>query len=524
MAERAETQKRSIFFGNGFNYRFLIILLFVAISVSGISFSLYLFLISNNMYTFVIAAVFFILSLVASVFNIYAAYLYYRSYFYNDYLNRISRGLKPINRYPKVAVIVPIRNENPDIVKRTLSSLMLMNYPKDKIRIYVSDSSSDMDAVDKIRDFCKSNGLTYIYGENRKGKAGNLNRAMEALKDERYVAIFDYDERLVDRNFLIDLIPYFDDKMVAYVQTEKAYDKGNLFTESIDLFDKFFFKFIEPARAMNNTAIYAGSCGLISRSVLNEMGGFPEYVIEDTFFSFDAHSKGYKGLYIPKVYALGIQLKTFSALSKQQWRYNFGDTEFIGYFVAKRKYMKERNMLDHMDYIMHGLGLSYISVILICFTVVSILIVFSTLSYTHISLGYLLNLNNITLDLEILGSGALFLSVFAPVVLSKIYFGSFKKGFMLFALNYALAITRAKAVIAVILRKNPFTYWRREARVRKNDAYFSLISTKVELLFAGLIFAFSYIAISTDNLIGGAWLIWYGIMYIFATIFVYRYG
>lgn len=524
MADGAQKERKSIFFGNGFNYRFVVILLFIAISISGISFSVYLFLRSNNLYTFSIAIIFFVLSIVASTFNIYAAYLYYKSYFYKDYLKRISRGLNEIKSYPRVGIIVPIKNEDPSIVKRTLTSLMRMNYPNDRIRLCVSDSSSDTDKIEAVKSFCKSNGILYIHGESKNGKAGNLNRALRALRYERYVAIFDYDERLVNRNFIKDLIPYFDDRDVAYVQTEKAYSRGNLFTESIDLFDKFFFNFIEPARAMNNTAIYAGSCGLIRKSVLDEMGGFPEYVIEDTFFSFDAHSKGYKGLYIPKVYAKGIQLRTFSALSKQQWRYNFGDTEFIKYFISKRKYMKERNMLDHMDYIMHGLGLSYISVILICFTVVSILIVFSTLSYAHLPIFYSINPGNITLDLEFLGSGALFISILAPVILSKIYFGSFKKGFMLFALNYALAITRAKAVIAVILRKNPFAYWKRDTNVRKNDPYFSLVSTKTELLFAGVIFAFSYIAISTENIIGGVWLAWYGIMYVLATVFVYKYG
>ena len=37
-------------------------------------------------------------------------------------------------------------------------------------------------------------------------------------------------------------------------------------SDSINLFDAFFFKFIQPARAFNNTAIFSGSCGIIRRS------------------------------------------------------------------------------------------------------------------------------------------------------------------------------------------------------------------------------------------------------------------
>ena len=43
-------------------------------------------------------------------------------------------------------------------------------------------------------------------------------------------------------------------------------------------------------------------------------------VIEDTFFSFESDEKNFRSLYIPKVYALGRPLATFTALVKQQKR------------------------------------------------------------------------------------------------------------------------------------------------------------------------------------------------------------
>ena len=49
----------------------------------------------------------------------------------------------------------------------------------------------------------------------------------------------------------------------------------------------------------------------------------------------------YKGLYVPKVYAYGRPMTTFSSIIKQQWRYNYGDTQFLMYFVGNRGIKKK---------------------------------------------------------------------------------------------------------------------------------------------------------------------------------------
>lgn len=514
--------KKSRFFGMGFTYRLFAMILFIILSISGIAFSLYLFMISQTLYMYIIAVAFFILSIITGFFNSYAAYLYYKSYFYVDYLNNLGKGLKPIQKYPTVGIIVPIKNEDPKIVKRTLLSILKMEYPKNKIKLYLVEGGRNRDSINMMKEFCKSNNIKYMNKKTEYGKAGGLNYALKASKEE-YIAVFDYDECLTNRRFLLDLLPYFKDPKLAFVQTEKTYTKGNLFVNTISLFDEFFYKFIEPARALNNTAVYAGSCGLIRKSVLDKTKGFPKFVIEDTFFSFEAIKLGYKSLYIPKVYAVGIPIKSFTALSRQQWRYNFGDTEFVGYFLGRRKYLRS-SWISHMDYIMHGFGLNYISIILVCFSIISILIVFSAVPFATLSLNHILKPGNISTDLELFGTLALFLSIVAPIILTKMYFKSFKKGIMVFALNYSLAIIRTGAAISALIGENPFTHWKRGGRTEKNSIRLTFSAAKIELSFSGVILFLSYIALSTQNVIGAIWLAWYGIMYMFTAVFVYKYG
>jgi len=509
-------------FGGGFTLRAVTIIIFVSLLVTGMFFSIYLFYIANSLYMLVVAAGFGALSIFAGFFNFYASILYYRSYFYDGYLDKIRKGLKKPKVWPSVAIIMPVYNENPKTVESTFRTLLKMRYPKERLAYYVLDDSTKPETANEIKSFAKSHGIRYIHRMDRRGfKAGAFNNMLK-YSNEKFIAIFDYDERLVNRNFLLDIMPYFGDAKLSYVQTEKTCRKiNNLFSDSVTLFDAFFFKFIEPARALNNTAIFAGSCGVIRRSALDGVGGFPEYVIEDTFFSFESDMNDYKSLYIPRVYALGEPVKSFTELARQQWRYNYGDTQFIGYFLSNNKKSK-LSPLSNMDYITHGFGLNYISVTLILFTIISIFLAFSAIP--NLTLEQILDVKFIFTDLEYFGAIALTLSIVTPVLLTKIYFNSVKKGIMLFILNFALAFVRTKAAIAAVFKRDPAMHWNRYVGTNKNKLFYALSNSAVEVVFSCAVIVLSIVATVTNHSSGGIWLVGYGVMYMFATILLYKYG
>ncbi|MEM3020571.1 MAG: glycosyltransferase [Candidatus Micrarchaeaceae archaeon] len=507
-----------------FSVRIITVAIFVVMAVAGIGFSAYLIYISHSLYMYILAILFTILSVVSGFFNIFASAFYYRSYFYDRYLSRLKSSTRPLKRMPEVAVIVPLYNEEVESVERNVLRLFDLNYPSKLLHIYIADDSTDVEKANVISKFCASNNIKYIHRDNRKGfKAGALNNVIKGIHEE-FIAIFDYDEYLVNRNFLVDLLPYFSDKKLAYIQTEKRYKKSSgLFEQSIGLFDAFFFKFIQQARGSNNTAIFAGSCGIIRKSILDKLGGFPEYVIEDTFFSFEADMKKYHSLYIPVVYAEGKPIKSFTELVRQQWRYNYGDTQFLWYFY-KHKKPKSMSPLSHIDYITHGFGLNYISVVLVLFTLVSIMIVFSAVHFVPLTISEVFQQQYIGTDLEIFGGLAFILSLLAPVIITKIYFNSIKKGLMIFMLNFSLAIVRTKAAFAAILGKNPSLKWNRPSNRRKHDIVFAITNTKMELAMGIALIVLGVVATSQHNLAGGIWLLWYAVLYMLATVFMYKYG
>ena len=259
---------------------------------------------------------------------------------------------------------------------------------------------------------------------------------------------------------------------------------------------------------------------------MQKIGGFPEYIIEDTFFSFESDIHGYKSLFIPKVYAHGKPINRFTELVKQQWRYNYGDTQFVGYFFKRSKNnRKNLSPLSRIDYMTHGFGLNYISIVLLLFTMLSILIVFGQLSGQVFSVKNILNSSNIGFDLEILGISAFALSIVAPAILTKMYFKSLRKGLMIFLLNFSLAFIRTKAAVAAVLNMKGKTMWSgRKMNINDRQFTYSLKNSMMEVSFSIVLFAFSAIAMGIDNMYGAMWLLWYGILYISTFFLFYKYG
>ncbi len=508
--------------------RLFVVSLFVMLTISGLIFSFYLvYYGAHDIYTYLLAGFFIILSLVSGFFNIFIAYSYYRSSFYNEYLEGINRYLKPLTKYPTVAIAMPVYNEDAATVKRNMLRLMQMKYPANKMKFYLLDDSNLPEINSDLQKFSQSNGVVYLHRDERKGfKAGALNNMLKKSKED-FVALFDYDEYLTNPNFMMELLPYFEDKSLSYIQTEKRYFKGSFFSDTVDLFDAFFFKFVQPSRALNNTAIFAGSCGLIRRSALDKIGGFPEYIIEDTFFSFESDMHNYTSIYLPKVYAYGKPITTFTELVKQQWRYNYGDTQFMMYYWDRLNSpnVKNRPLLSKIDYITHGLGMNYVSIILILFTLLSVFVIFAAVSPSQVTVNQLLEAHYITTTMEILGIGTFIVSIIAPMVLTKIHFKSLRKGFMVFMLNFGLSFVRARAAIAAYTHASPSSGWQRgERRSPARMAARTIRNSFSEISFSSVLIVLGIFAFIGNNVYGAAWLLWYGLLYASTFILFYKYG
>lgn len=231
------------------------------------------------------------------------------------------------NRWPTVDVLVPSYNEDLDVVKATVYACMGMDWPQDKLKIYILDDGRR----DSFKEFADEVGVNYIRrSDNRHAKAGNINNAL-AQCDSEYVAIFDCDH-IPTRPFLQVCMGWFlKDPKMALVQTPHHFFSPDPFERNLDNFRDvpseggLFYGLIQDGNDLWNATFFCGSCAVMRRSALLEVGGIAvETVTEDAHTALKMHRLGYRSAYLRMPVAAGLATETLSAHIGQRIRWARG--------------------------------------------------------------------------------------------------------------------------------------------------------------------------------------------------------
>jgi len=243
--------------------------------------------------------------------------------------------LEPVPGYfPMVSLQVPAYNEPLEIVQKTLTSLAGLNYPN--YEVLVVDNNTPLQATWRpLEAVCRELGPNFhcLHLDQWPGyKSGALNFAVTQTDPRaEIIGIIDADYE-VDPDFLRELVPAFANPQIAFVQTPQDYrdHKGDVFSESTYRGYKYFFEVSMPSRNERNAIIFAGTMGLIRKSVLEEIGGWDEWCItEDAEASLRILKKGYQSLYINRAFGTGLIPFNFEGLKKQRFRWCFGSIQLL---------------------------------------------------------------------------------------------------------------------------------------------------------------------------------------------------
>ncbi len=249
--------------------------------------------------------------------------------------HRLLTKLEPIPGYqPMVSLQVPAYNEPLEVVEQTLNSLAKLNYPN--YEVLVVDNNTPAEATWRpLEEVCRKLGSKFhcLHLDRWPGyKSGALNFAVTQTDPRaEIIGIIDADY-VVDPDFLGELVPAFADTQVAFVQTPQDYSdhKGDVFSESTYRGYKYFFEVSMPSRNERNAIIFAGTMGLIRKSVLEEIGGWDEWCItEDAEASLRILKLGYQSLYINRAFGTGLMPFNFEGLKKQRFRWCFGGIQLL---------------------------------------------------------------------------------------------------------------------------------------------------------------------------------------------------
>ncbi len=476
------------------------------VSIGGLIYGVYLLaFITTSIVERLLAAFFLLLVVINAIFNTVGCYYYIRSYGLDKYAPRELKFM------PKVAVLIPCRNEDPEMVKRNLRSMMILDYPKDKLSIHLIDNSTT--PMKEVEKECRELGITYKFMLNPpKYKAYVLNEYMEGL-DEEYIAIFDADERLTDPAFLKESLAQLQqDPKAGFVQTIKEFAPGSFFANAVNVYYLFFYKFMQPVRHFCRSPMFCGSCGIVRKSVVQEVGGFPYSPTEDLWFALKADLAGHGGVFSFKRYAYGAPIESFADFLSQQWRYTVGNIwTFYEYFANLRRFTLEK----HIHYVSQVCGYLYLSVLFIFYSLLAMAFVLYDISLRSIYSQVL-----VPEQLKLVAISYIIAIVLLVVVGGKLYFGSFRAGLLAFFLNFASAILRARAIVVGFLGlPSKFVITRQSEH--KLTVMGALRLTLVETAFAALLLVFAVISFMRSDVISAFWLFWYSWLFFCAFLFTY---
>ncbi|WP_312626852.1 UDP-forming cellulose synthase catalytic subunit [Scandinavium sp.] len=243
-------------------------------------------------------------------------------------LNRMPVPLpKDMALWPSVDIFIPTYNEDLNVVKNTVYASLGIDWPKDKLKIWILDDGGR----EEFRQFAKDVEVEYVARTTHEhAKAGNINNALKLAKGE-LVSIFDCDH-VPTRSFLQMTVGWFlKDKKLGVMQTPHHFFSPDPFERNLGRFRKtpnegtLFYGLVQDGNDMWDATFFCGSCAVIRRGPLDEVGGIAvETVTEDAHTSLRLHRRGYTSAYMRIPQAAGLATESLSAHIGQRIRWARG--------------------------------------------------------------------------------------------------------------------------------------------------------------------------------------------------------
>ncbi|HQQ94485.1 MAG TPA: glycosyltransferase [Bacteroidia bacterium] len=192
---------------------------------------------------------------------------------------------------PSVAVLIAAYNEE-KVIGEKLRSVLLSDYPEDKIHIYVGSDASE-DQTDKIvQEFVTATPRIHlIQFKGRVGKIEIINNLTEGLEQELLVLT---DANVIfRRNTLFELVRQFKDKKIGLVAGNIIKESAN--NDGISFQEKTYLSFENLIKSAESNAFQLiigaeGGCFAIRKELYSKVPS--HYIVDDFFLTLEVLNKG----------------------------------------------------------------------------------------------------------------------------------------------------------------------------------------------------------------------------------------
>ncbi len=235
----------------------------------------------------------------------------------------------------KVAVLVPIFNEEPEMVKTNLIAIS-SNVGEDA-DVYVLDDSTTGN-TDYIKDLAQRLGMKYVHRENRSGyKAGALNNVLKNL-NEQYACVLDIDQ-MPAPDFVRETTALLDkNPKVGFVQVPQVYSNSDSSTlaEIAQAQQFIFYEILTEGKSVTGTLFSCGTNVVYRMEALRSVDYFDESnIVEDIATTVNMVIKGWVGMYFNKKLVFGRAPVTMQGYVNQQWRWMAGSLKLMPKIIKK---------------------------------------------------------------------------------------------------------------------------------------------------------------------------------------------
>ena len=237
-----------------------------------------------------------------------------------------NQNLPAINNYPEIDIFVSLHNEE-KVIEDLVTDLLKLNYPNYKICL-INDHSSDstksildklaLENSSKIKVFHRIN-------EAERGKAAAINYAIKKSSGE-LIAVFDADAR-IESDFLIKMLPYLEDNLIAAVQSQKRVSNSNVnYLTKLQENEYCLDNYLQCGRdVIEGNVELRGNGFLIKRDILEKVGLFDiDSLTEDLELSTRLTVNGWNIRFCPEAIILEQAPVKFKAILLQRLRWTEG--------------------------------------------------------------------------------------------------------------------------------------------------------------------------------------------------------
>lgn len=253
----------------------------------------------------------------------------------------------PASEGLKVAIFTTSSPGEPlSMFEKTLEACANITYPH---TTYLLDDTRDR----RFKETAEKYGAVWLELVGFPGaKAGKINAALKRTTED-FILVLDPDH-IPFPNFLDEVLGFFKDKKVGYVQVAQAYyNQYRSFTARGAAEQTYgFYGPTQMALEGLNCAVAIGANCTFRREALESIGGHGIGLAEDMVTAIRIHSRGWKSVYNPVVVSRGLVPEDLGSFCKQQLKWARGVHEVL--FAELPKLWKGLSNWQRLSYFTIG--------------------------------------------------------------------------------------------------------------------------------------------------------------------------